>query len=127
MIDEGFFFLDNGSIGEIIGFNKLQFSSYEEEHILNNNTRERLNTFNPPAGLSISEYSGMFLDAFLTARKETREQDKPTTPFIVTVQIGNSESVKELDIIENNKMFSHWENPQFVSQFRECSKKYLSE
>lgn len=127
MIDEGFYFFERASFGELRGYRKLLLSQQEQQSLLDNNTRERLGVFNPPSGLSSSDYSGMFLSEFLKARQQTREQDVPTIPFVVTVQIGNSESLNEVSIIEKDNMFLYWENPMLVDQFKEYSKIYLSE
>lgn len=126
MIETGFYFLDNGSIGEIHGFRKIKISEQEKQHLLDSNTRERMSGFNPPSGLSPSEYSNMFVSEFLKARNETNK-DQPVVPFSVSVQVGNSESLSELHIIENNELFSHWQDSDLVLRFKEISKKYLSE
>lgn len=127
MIDDSFYFFEKGSFGELRGYRKLQISQQEQQSLLDNNTRERLSAFNPPLGLSPSDYSGMFLTEFLKARQQTREQDVPAIPFVITVQIGNSESLNEVSIIEKDNMFLYWENPMLVDQFKEYSKIYLSE
>jgi hypothetical protein len=127
MIDEAFFFLDNGAFGEIRGFRKIQIPENEKQQLLDNNTRVHLSTFDPPSGLSPAEYSAMFQNEFLKARQKTRDQTPDIISFSVSVQVGNSESLREINIIENHKLFSHWEDENFVNNFKNLSKKYLGE
>lgn len=126
MFDDGFYFFDKGSIGELQGYKKIQPSPQEEQRLLDHNTREKIGLFNPPPGLSPSEYSGMFMDAFMKARNETQNGESPTIPFVVTVQVGNSESLREIETIEKHYLFSHWEQPRLAEDFKFASRKFLN-
>lgn len=125
--DEGFFFLDKGSIGEIRGFRKIPIDPHTQQSLLDSNTRERLNMFDPPPGLSSADYSTLFAQSFMKARSDIQEQELNVVQFSVTIQVGNAESLQEISIIENNSLFSRWENPDFMKQFKELSNIYLSE
>lgn len=57
MIDEGFYFFDNGSIGELRGFRRVKVSQDEQQRLLDNNSREKMYAFTPPSGLSPAEYN----------------------------------------------------------------------
>jgi hypothetical protein len=127
MIDNEFYFFDKGSFGELRGYRKVKIPTDVQQSMLDDNTRTRLHSFSPPPGLSPGEYGAMFTDAFLKARSASNEQPLPTQLFVIDVQVGNSESLNEIHIIENHELFSHWENDQVVQQFKVFSNKYLSE
>lgn len=129
MIEEGFFFFDNGAFGELVGFKKIKLSPEEEQKLLDINTREiTYGAFDPPKGLSPEEYSGIFMETFLKARNKCKdEQESMTEQFTLNVQVGNSESLAEIHIIEKHPLFSHWQQPELVEKFKHFSIKYISQ
>lgn len=60
----------------------------------------------------------MFMDQFLKSRDETNNKTPQVVPFVITVQVGNSESIKEIEDIEKHFLFSHWEQPEIVKLFK---------
>lgn len=125
MLNEGFLLLEKGAIGELRGFRRIDIPHDVKQRIKDSNTRERINTFSPPQGLTPSEYSALFTSAFLKARADSDAQETPLKLFTTVVQIGNSESLDEIHKIENDSRFSHWENSDFVENFKKVSKTYI--
>jgi chaperonin cofactor prefoldin len=86
-------------------------------------------TFNPPAGLSPSQYTDLFMAHFMKSRRDANEfieeNSQITKRIRESFQVGNQECLNEIEKIENSEAFYKWENPEFVKIFKEISKMYL--
>ena len=124
MIDESFYYFDNGSFGELRCIRKRYISNELHQKLLDDNSREYINSCNPPPGLTTSDYINLFTQQFLKGRQSVNEYVEEI--FVAQVQTGNSESVKCIHIIENDESFIRWENPYLVEQFIKFSNMYIS-
>jgi hypothetical protein len=125
MIDEGFYFFDNGSFGEIRGFKLYELPDSDKQILKDENSRTALSSFEPPKGLSPSEYTSLFQAEFQKSRRQI-DEEQIKIPFIVQVQVGNSESLAELEMYEQNPKFLGWEQPDIVQMFKTYSNNYLN-
>ena len=130
MIEE--YQLDKDSIWEFYYFTKeeIQIDPSYQEFAVDQQSRDILqDTFNPPPGLSPSEYSQLFMNHFMKTREKTREHLEENrfriTRYRTLSQLGNSECLRDLENIEKSPNFKSWENEAMVSYFRELSKQYL--
>jgi hypothetical protein len=108
---------------------KVEIPDDEKQKLLDSQTRELGNTFDPPPGLSSNEYSNLFLNHFLKARSQSREIIEKSGETRVRIredfQIGNQECLDELLRIETLPNFEAWENPHLVDFFRQTSEENL--
>ena len=93
-----------------------------EQGFLDSQTRENINAFNPPPGLTPDDYSQLFLNHFLKSRQKTREiidtNNFRIVRYSTLVQVGNSECYRDLENLEISENFHEWENPIMVDFFR---------
>jgi hypothetical protein len=101
-----------------------RLSDTEKDNLIDKQVRERGNTFDAPPGLSVDEYSTMFMNQFLKNRQDSRDQ---FNNFMIKVrigesfQVGNLECVNRLKQIESLSEFDSWENPGLVEYFKQIS------
>lgn len=93
-----------------------------EQKFLDSQTREQMNTFSPPPGLTPDEYSQLFLNHFLKSREKTREiidsNNFRVIRYSTLAQVGNFECYRDLENIEKSEGFHSWENPTMIDFFR---------
>lgn len=127
MIDENFFGLEPGSMGNLYyyEFEEIAIDPKDEQRFMDSQTNEFSNTFDPPPGLSPDEYSTLFAAHFMKSRQQSRnviEQNKRQLVRKSTMfQHGNPECRAEIDQIEKNPKFEKWENPTFIDTIRRFS------
>jgi hypothetical protein len=104
----------------------IKSDSSKEQAFLDSQTREQMNAFNPPPGLTPDEYSQLFLNFFLKSREKTREiidsSNFRVIRYSTLVQVGNPECYKDLNDIEKSQHFHSWENPTMIDFFRATEK-----
>ena len=100
----------------------LKVDPNTEQRFLDSQTREQMNTFNPPPGLTPDEYSQLFLNHFLKSREKTREiidtNNFKVIRYSMLVQVGNFECYRDLENTEKSEGFHAWENPTMIDFFR---------
>lgn len=126
MIDEGFYFFDNGSFGEFRGFRKYELPDSDKQQLMDENSRNALSNFSPPPGLSPSEYTSMFQAKFLESRNKVNDE-VIQIPFTVQVQVGNAESLAEIERLEQHQLFIEWEQPHVVEMYKKFTSTYINE
>lgn len=102
-----------------------RLSDLEQDQIVDKQTREMGSTFNPPPGLSPSEYSSLFVNQFMKNRSDARDQFnnfKIKTRMAETFQVGNQECIDMVAKIEKSPDFDSWENPGYLNYLIELSK-----
>lgn len=125
------FNMEPGSIWEISYFMKdeIPLDPSVEQSIIDEYSRSMVqDTFNPPPGLSPSEYSQLFLQHFTKTREKSRElieNDVKVYRYSMLCQVGNLECMNELTKVENSSAFHRWENSSMVDFFKEISNQYL--
>lgn len=118
---------NNGDVWEIFYYTrkKVTISDEEEQKLLDSQTRELNSTFSPPSGLSAGDYSSMFLEHFMKARRDAKNIVQSSTEMRIRnrelFQLGNRECVDSLQKIESSHDFDSWENPSIVDYFRQLS------
>ena len=101
-----------------------KLSDIEKDNLIDKQVRERGNTFDAPSGLSVEDYSTLFMSQFLKDRQSSRDQ---FNNFIVKVrvsemfQVGNIECNNRIKQIESLEDFDSWENPGLVEYFKQAS------
>jgi hypothetical protein len=125
---------EKGAIWEFYYYTKevIEINPNLEQVLIDNETRSiTQDTFNPPVGLSPSEYSQLFIQHFMKTRQKSREiideNKQKLTRYKVLSQVGNFECLEDLNKTESLSNFHSWENPSLIEYFRELSKKYLYE
>jgi hypothetical protein len=128
------FQIEKGAIWEIYYFTStvIEMDSNLEQTIIDNETRGVVqDTFNPPAGLTPTEYSQLFIQHFMKTRTKTREiideNKKKLVRYRILSQVGNLECLQELEKVGKLHDFHSWENPTIVDFFKTLTKKYLNE
>jgi hypothetical protein len=126
--------LDNGAIWEFHYYLKevMELDSNVEQVLIDRQTREiTQDTFNPPPGLSPSEYSQMFMQHFMKTRQKSREiidvNKQKLTRYRVLLQMGNLGCLEDVRKTESDPNFHSWENPSLLDYFKQISKEYLYE
>lgn len=101
-----------------------RLSDAEKDILVDKQMRERGSTFDAPPGLSVEEYSTMFMNQFLKDRQSSRDQ---FNNFVIKVrvseqfQVGNIECVNRIKQLESSSDFDSWENPGLVEYFKQAS------
>jgi len=101
-----------------------RLSDIEKDNLVDKQVRERGNTFDAPPGLSVEEYSTLFMNQFLKDRQSSRDQ---FNNFIIKVRVaekfqaGNMECMNRIKQLESSKDFDSWENPGLVDYFKQIS------
>jgi hypothetical protein len=122
-----------GSIWEIFFYvkEKIEISSKFQEAFLNDQTREQVNMFDPPPGLSPSDYSALFVSHFMKSRTKSHEELEKSSyrkfRYRTLVQIGNRECVDDIIKTRDSENFDSWENPYIIQSFLDISKEFLNE
>jgi hypothetical protein len=117
-----------GAIWEIFFYvkEKIIISAKFQEAFIDDQTREQVNMFDPPPGLSHSEYSALFVNHFMKSRTKSQEELEKSSyqkfRYRTLVQVGNLECVEDITNTENNENFDSWENPYIVQSFLDISK-----
>lgn len=126
--------LDNGAIWEFHYYLKevMKLDPNVEQVLIDRQTREiSQDTFNPPPGLTPSEYSQMFMQHFMKTRQKSREivdeNKQKLTRYRVLLQMGNLECLEDIIKTENDLSFHSWENPSLLDYFKQLSNEYLHE
>ena len=122
-----FFDLENGSFGKLYYYKKVEISPDQERSFVDQQARMLSRTFDPPIGLSSDEYSSLFLNHYIKSRNESKkalEQGSSERDYI-DAQIGNRESIQEIESLERSKEFERWENPEMVKYLLNFSKSFL--
>ena len=120
-----------GSIWEIFFYTKekIALSEKQNEAFVEKQTRELVNTFDPPPGMDPQTYSALFLHHFMKSREKSREELEKSTErqfrYRTLVQVGNRECVEDLEKTEKADNFFRWEDPFTVETFIKISKEYL--
>lgn len=101
-----------------------RLSDAEKDSLIDKQVRERGNTFDAPPGLSVEEYSTLFMNQFLKDRQSSRDQ---FNNFIIKVrvseqfQVGNVECINRIKQLESSSDFDSWENPGLMEYFKQAS------
>lgn len=124
MIDSGFYFLDNGSIGVVYYYARLdqKMSQEKRESLLNQSMAKNVHkmihdrVFNPDAAVDPSQVYHVARD---DTNKKLDQHLKRTERFSTIVQVDQKESYDDILRIESIPNFGGWEDPQFVQKFKE--------
>lgn len=122
-----------GSIWEIFFYvkEKIEISAKFQEAFVNDQTREHVNMFDPPPGLSPADYSALFVSHFMKSRTKSQEELEKSSyqkfRYRTLVQIGNRECVDDIIKTRDSENFDSWENPYIVQSFLDISKEFLNE
>jgi hypothetical protein len=122
MMNEDFFALIPGAIGEIIYYKSVDVESdpKNNQNFVDEMSREILYAFQPPKGLSSSEYTVLFQNEFIKARQRSLEDLRKSKicRFSVLTQVANAECLEEIERIETDPDFKGWENESFVKELK---------
>ena len=117
-----------GAIWELCYYTaeKANIPDAEKQRFLDRQTNEMNGMFDPPPGLSPTEYSNLFMNHFLKSREKSRDLIDKNSTVKVRVsemfQIGNRECLDQISRIESSSNFHSWENPSLVDSFKYLSK-----
>ena len=103
-----------------------------EQTLVDEDSRKILqDTFDPPPGLTPSDYSVLFMQHFMKTREKSREMigknNKKYTRWKMLTQLGNRECLQDLYNTELLTNFDSWENPTMIEFFKNLSAQYLND
>jgi hypothetical protein len=104
---------------------EITLEEKEKQKMIDSQTRALSSAFAPGAGLTPVEYSAQFYNHFLLSRRKANEladQAKYVTRrYSEAFQVGNAESLAEINRIEQSPNFLSWDNPLLVEDFKTLS------